>query len=248
MPRKYQNFTEIERDGDTSVVAQPTNASDEEVRLDAGWFDGAPGGGDWEDAVAAVVREELTDGLDLSDGTGTLPRRRAVERFADATRDGRPAVDGEAEAEALLDYFAENGVVELDGDEVVLLPDPGEASGRAMLNWAVAMDVCVDMLDATLERLARAESDLRAEADGPDAGDSEASRSVEEVARTRADLEDARDALDRKREEVRATALRQQLFPENAVDVAEQLADLATALSGIDGVDADGPDTDADSS
>lgn len=170
MPRKYRNFTRTEMQDGTYVVADPVNQTDEAVRLEAGWFDTEDDiEGEWEEPIGAIIRSDLTGGMELSEGTGTLARQKAVENLAEAENDGEPVVANEAEAEALLDYFAENDVIELDGNDVVLLKDPNEVSGEMVLNWAAAMSACVDKIDETMDRFERAKDKLQKHMENVDA-------------------------------------------------------------------------------
>lgn len=170
MSQKYRNFTETEMGDGTYVVAEPVNHTDEPVRLEAGWFDTEDDiEGEWEGPIGAIIRSDLTGGMSLSEGTGKLDRREAVENLAGATKDGEPVVASETEAEALLDYFAANDVLELDGNEVVLLKDPNEVSGKMVLNWAAAMSACVDKIDETQDRFESAKEKLQKHMENVDA-------------------------------------------------------------------------------
>ncbi|NHN61192.1 MULTISPECIES: hypothetical protein [Halorussus] len=170
MTKKYRNFTETEMGDGTYVVAEPVSQTDEAVRMEAGWFDTEDDiAGEWEKPIGAIIRNDLTGGMELTEGTGTLSRRQAVENLAEATDDGDPLVSGEAEAEALVDYFAANDVLELDGNDVVLLEDPNEVSGKMVLNWAAAMAACVDKIDETMNRFERAKEKLQKHMEDVDA-------------------------------------------------------------------------------
>ncbi|UPW02275.1 hypothetical protein M0R88_09335 [Halorussus gelatinilyticus] len=172
MTQKYRSFTETEMGDGTYVVAEPVSQTDDAVRIEAGWFDTEDDiEGEWEDPIGAIIRNDLTGGMELTEGTGTLSRRQAVENLADATKDGEPLVSGETEAEALIDYFAANDVLELDekNDDVVLLKDPNEVSGKMVLNWAAAMAACVDKIDETMNRFERAKEKLQKHMENVDA-------------------------------------------------------------------------------
>src|SRR6056297_2762653 len=107
MPRKYQNFTKTEMPDGTYRIAEPVNQTEDAVRIEAGWFDTEDDiEGEWEEPIGAIIRNDLTGGMELTEDTGTLPRQQAVENLSNATTDGEPVVAGEAEAEALIDYFA----------------------------------------------------------------------------------------------------------------------------------------------
>lgn len=183
MTQKYRNFTEAEMNDGTYVVAEPANQTDEAVRLEAGWFDTEDDiQGEWEEPIGAIIRNDLTGGMQLSEGTGTLSRQEAIENLSDATKDGDPLVSGESEAEALIDYFAANDVIDLDGNDVVLLKDPTEVSGKMVLNWAAAMSACVDKIENTRKRFDKAKEKLQKHMDSVEADPQRTKELMEEKA------------------------------------------------------------------
>jgi len=160
MTQKYQTFVETEIADEPYVVAKPIDPSDESVLLDTDWFDAAdPVEPRWGDPVRAMLRPELAGGTDRSDDVGTVARERAVARLVAADGGDREFAATEVEAEALLDFLAANDVLALDREAVVLLRDPEEASSETLVTWAIALDVCVDEIDATLDRLDRADAE-----------------------------------------------------------------------------------------
>jgi len=305
MPRKYRNFESTEMQDGEYVVAEPVNQTDEAVRLEAGWFDTEDDiEGEWEAPIGAIIRSDLTDGMSLSEGTGTIPRQQAVENLDEATKDGEQIVANEAEAEALLDYFAENEVVELEGNDVVLLKDPNEVSGEMVLNWAAAMSACVDKIDETMDRFERAKEKLQKHMDSVDADPqrteelmkekaqelmalgngsgfpdrnelseqeqqkydvlkedfvyykklteaeqenvSTAQKGIDEIKRMIDKLEGARSTLDQKQGEIRQRALKERVFPENDVDIAMNMGELVTSLTGVGSIEDEAEDMSED--
>lgn len=166
MARKYQTFAETEIADESYVLAKPVDPSDESVLLDADWFDADdPVEPRWGDPVRAMLRPELAGGEDRSGEVGTVARERAVARLVEADGGDREFAATEVEAEALLDFLAANDVVALDSEGVVLLRDPEEAASEAVTTWAIALDICVDEIDATLDRLDRAKATRRHDED-----------------------------------------------------------------------------------
>lgn len=305
MARKYRNFTETEMGDGTYVVAEPVNQNDEAVRLEAGWFDTEDDiEGEWEEPVGAIIRSDLTDGMQLSEGTGTISRRDAVENLATATNDGEQIVANESEAEALLDYFADNDVLELEGNDVVLLKDPNEVSGEMVLNWAAAMSACVDKIDQTMDRFEQAKEKLQKHMESVDTNPqraeelmkekgqelmalgnssgfperselseeekqkydvlkedfvyykklneaeqenvSTAQKGIDEIKRMIDKLEGARSTLDQKQGEIRQRALKERVFPENDVDIAMNMGELVTSLTGVGSIEEEAEDMSED--
>ena len=166
MARKYRTFAETEIADEPYVLAKPSDPSDESVLLDADWFDADdPVEPRWSDPVRAMLRPELAGGTSCSGEVGTVARERAVTRLVEADGGDREFAATEVEAEALLDYLAANDVVALDRETVVLLRDPEAASREVTVTWAIALDVCVDEIDATLDRLDRAKAARRHDED-----------------------------------------------------------------------------------
>src|SRR6056297_728686 len=98
MPRKYENFSKTEMADGTYRIAEPVNQTDDAVRIEAGWFDTEDDiEGEWEEPIGAIIRNDLTGGMELTQGTGTLSRQQAVDNLVDAATDGDPIVSGEAE-------------------------------------------------------------------------------------------------------------------------------------------------------
>lgn len=295
MPKRYRNFTETEMGDGTYVIAEPNNQTDDRVRLEADWFDrDTEEEGKWETVVSDIIQSDLAGDMNLEDGRGTLSRRQAVENLLAA--DGQSAVQSEAKAQALVDYFADEGALELDGDEVVLLKNPENLeSSEMILNWAAAMGACITKIDSTLEKFEQSRDRLQTQMEQVDhtgsnraeelmkeksqelmslgqgsgfpertklsnekqarydklkeefvyykklseAGGtpiSQAEEAIDRLASNIERLEATREIYVDKQTEVRTWALEREIFPEEAVDIAMNMGELATALTGVGSV------------
>lgn len=159
MTRKYTNFTEKEMADGTYVVAEPRHAGGERVRLEAGWFDGdEEDEAEFERVVSTMVKQTLTsDGTSITDGDGALSRSDAKQALLES--DGDEEIGSEARAEALIDYFAEEGVFDLEDGQLHVLEDmdtieqrqDSETKKKRILNWAAALDAGIQKIEDTKE-------------------------------------------------------------------------------------------------
>lgn len=298
MPRKF-TFSTKESNGREYVIAQPRTEAGEPVRLEADWVEGDEVEGKWERAVRAIIKEDLMGGMELEEGDGRLSRRRAIEVLATAEDEEGPITTSEAQAEALVEYFAEQDVLDVADGDVVLLQNPkdNELSAEKMLNWAAGIDACVEKITETIgrvesakeklqdhldkldtnaggidERLQETAQELKSLGPGPSAPEDPSKLSGEE--RSRYDqlkreliyhrqmqevdrknlvqkveaganelaqnirmLESAKEALTSKRKEVRTMAMKEGIFPEDAINIVENMGNLATQLAQVDDVD-----------
>lgn len=184
MARKY-NFEEIESSDDDYVIATPINENNDPVRLKKDWVTGDDVEGEWERAIGALIKSDLLGSMELKDGNGRLERRRAVETLSRIEDDGGPIVTSEDQAEALIEYFDREGIVELDGGDVLLLRNPDdveEMNGRMILNWAAGIDACVEKISETRERVKSAKNKLQDRMEEIDQNPGEIDRKLEETA------------------------------------------------------------------
>lgn len=184
MARQY-SFEPIESDGSEYVIANPVNENNDPVRLDAKWIDGGDIEGEWERAVGALIKSDLMGSMELKDGNGRIDRREAVKTLAELEDDDGPIATSEDQAAALLEYFAEEEIVEFDGNEVLLLRNPedtDEMNGRMILNWAAGIDACVEKIEETRERVERAKEKLEDRMDEIDQNPGEIETKLEETA------------------------------------------------------------------
>lgn len=181
MQRNY-TFEKTTVDGIEYVIANPTG-NGEIVRMEAEWTEGEDVEGKWEDAVRAIIGGDLLGDMNLDGGDGRIDRQTAVETLAAAEEDGEPVVASERQADALIEYFAEEDILRLEGNQVVLLQDPRneEISGRAALNWAAGIDACIDKIDETRDRVKRAKEKLEQKMADLDTGSNQIDERIQET-------------------------------------------------------------------
>ncbi|WP_222914008.1 hypothetical protein [Natrinema sp. SYSU A 869] len=136
-------------------MAQSRGPESEPIRVRADWVDSDDFEGKWEKLIEQVVQPETIDEIDIADGHGGISRREAVEALAGATADGETLVSSEQQADVLVEYLAEEDIVGLEGDELILFRDPDEESlgGPALMNWAALMGAVIESIDEHLARV-----------------------------------------------------------------------------------------------
>lgn len=162
MARKY-NFEQIESGGTDYVIAKPVNDNKDPVRLEARWVEGDEVEGEWERAIGALIKSDLMGSMELKEGNGRIERREAIKTLAELEDDEGTIVTSEDQAAALIEYFAEENIVELSDGDVLLLKNPEQTddmSGRMILNWAAGIDACVEKINETRERVKQAKEKL----------------------------------------------------------------------------------------
>ena len=181
MQRNY-TFEKTTVDGIEYVIANPTG-NGEMVRMEAEWTEGEDVEGKWEDAVRAIIGGDLLGDMNLDGGDGRIDRQTAVETLAAAEQDGERVVASERQADALIEYFAEEDILRLEGNQVVLLQDPRneDISGRAALNWAAGIDACIEKIDETRDRVERAKNKLEEKMANLDTGSNEIDERIQET-------------------------------------------------------------------
>jgi prefoldin subunit 5 len=186
MARKY-NFEPIESGGTDYVIADPVNDNKDPVRLEARWVEGDEVEGEWERAIGALIKSDLLGSMELKEGNGRIERQEAIETLAEVEDDEGSIVTSEDQAEALLEYFAEEEIVELDGSgsDVLVLRNPqdeAEMSGRMVLNWAAGIDACVEKISETIDRVRQAKEKLEDRMDEIDQNPGEIEAKMQETA------------------------------------------------------------------
>lgn len=182
MARKY-NFEELE--GGEYVIADPVTETEDAVRLRAKWIEGDDIEGEWERAIGAVIKEDLLGGMDLKAGNGKISRSRMVETLASVEDEEGPIVTSEDQADALVEYFAEEDIVQLDGSDVLILQNPqdtDEVSGEMVLNWAAGIEACVEKISETQDRIRSAKEKLESRLDDMDQDPSQVEEKAQETA------------------------------------------------------------------
>lgn len=155
--KEYTEFGRKETNGEEFYLATPATQDREPIRIESDWFDHEPGEpGKWELAVGEIIKADLLGELELSEEAGKIDRATAARNLQEA-----PFVQIEDQAHAILDFFDEQGALEIEGDSVKLLTTPEdladedavgkEARRYRMLNWAAAMNACIDQMEQTLQ-------------------------------------------------------------------------------------------------
>lgn len=155
MTRKY-SFEEKTIDGQRYVIAEAHGGQSEPIRVRADWVDSDDLEGEWEEIIKRILQQDTLEEINISEGNGGISRREAVESLANADSEDRTIVSSERQADVLLEYLAEEGVIEIDGDQIVLFRNPeendGELPGPELMNWAALMSAVIEMIDQRLER------------------------------------------------------------------------------------------------
>lgn len=154
MTRKY-SFETKTIDGREFVIAEGRGQGTEPVRVRADWIESDEMEGKWEELIKQIVQPETIDRIDISEGNGGISRREAVETLAGATVDDETIVSSEQQADVLVEYLAEEGVLGINGEQLVLFRDPDEEDlgGPALMNWAALMSAVIESIDDHLERV-----------------------------------------------------------------------------------------------
>ncbi len=300
MAQKYE-FKRIESDGKQYVIANPVNQTAEPVRLSAHWIEGDDIEGEWERAVRAIIKTDLLGSMELKEGNGRIDRRQAIKTLAEASDNNGAIVTSKQQAEALLEFLASENIIELQGGQVIMLrnptDNPEDINGRMILNWAAAIDACVEKITETIdrvdsakeklenriddvqqgsgkidERLTETAQELRSLGEGSgvpqdpselpaeererfqqlkrkliyhqkmkEADSVNLAKKVENGANKLADniemLESAKTTLGNKREQVRTQALKKQTFPDEAMNIVDNMGELTTQLAGVGGIE-----------
>lgn len=302
MPAKYRSFEQTEQNGTTYVIAQPNNERDSPVRLEGTLFQGEElDDGTWTDVVGRLIQVDIAGALNLEAGKGKLSREKAVESILEADEEGLPIHVGErAQAEALIDYFVDQGVFEVENNDVVLLRSPEKEDTdmnlRMLMNWVSAIDSCIDKIDETTNTIEQARKELESEmtdtnpseviqdferqqrevaqklnnltggrdvervedlpeedrpefkrlkeqfyhletmkeAASPDEMATQIEKSSAQLATKRDRLENIARNLEMKRDELRTAIVHEKIFPQDAVNMVQNLEGLVTTLTGVE--------------
>lgn len=187
MTTKYQNFSTTTQSGQEYIIAQPKSDRDEPVRIPGDIHDTEDADGKWTDVVGQLVQHDISNALNLESGKGKIDRQNAVESLTDS-EDAVIPIQTDAQAEAVIDYFIANEVLEGDGTDVVVLEDPSmlqdvgsnsdEIKPKMLLNWVSAIEGCTNKISTTIETIEQTERELRDEI-----GESNAEEKVQEFER-----------------------------------------------------------------
>lgn len=157
MPNKFNEFEKSERNGTTFITARPRSSADDPVRFDGSIANSGSSEqlrANWEEIVSTLAQAHLGEQLSISDGQGVMDRDEAAKALAESDSEHAKS---EHAAHALIEYLAEEDIVQVDGDEVVILmtgEDIEESGTSAMMNnWAATLDACVDRIETAIERV-----------------------------------------------------------------------------------------------
>lgn len=183
MTRKY-TFEEKEINGERFAVAKGRGRDVEPVRVRADWVENDDLEGQWEELIKQVVQPETIDDIDIADGRGGISRREAVEALAGAEVDGTTIVSSEKQADALVEYLDEEGIIGIEGDSLVLFKDPDSTSlgGPGLMNWAALMSAVIDSIDDHIQRVEEAKDKFDETRDSLETQQSDSNERLSETA------------------------------------------------------------------
>lgn len=182
MGKKY-SFEQL--DNGEYVIADPKNGNQDPIRLDAKWIEGDEIEGEWERAIGALIKSDLLGNMDLKDGNGKIGRSQAVDTLAEVEDEDGPIVTSRDQADALLEYFAEEDIVDIQSGSVLVLQDPqdtDEVNGEMVLNWAAGIEACVEKIVETRDRIESAKEKLEDRLNEIDQDSGEIEEKVRETA------------------------------------------------------------------
>ncbi|QLH76570.1 hypothetical protein HZS55_04285 [Halosimplex rubrum] len=184
MTTKYQNFSTTTQGGQEYIIAQPKNDRDEPVRIPGAIGNTEDPDETWTDVVGQLVQYDISNALNLESGKGKIQRDDALNSLI-ASEDKTIPIESEAQAEAVIDYFVDEDVLDTDGTDLVVLEDPSmlqdigsendETKPKMLLNWVSAIEGCTNKIDDTIETIEQTEQELREEI-----GESNAAEKVQE--------------------------------------------------------------------
>jgi hypothetical protein len=173
MTQTYSEFDSVEQDGQEYIIAQSPDERHEPVRFSGELQETDGIDATFRDVIRSLVQQDLSDALNLDgDSGGAIARSEAIQTLQDA-EETPIAVGSEARAEAIVDYFIENGILREDGTDVVVLSDPGSLATIAaegsesdedtvmLLNWMSAIEGCTDKIQETIDTVEEVEQDLQ---------------------------------------------------------------------------------------
>jgi len=162
MTRKY-SFETKSINGKEFVIAELDERNSEPVRVRADWVESDDLEGKWEQLIEQIIQPETINEINIADGDGGIRRDEAVEELAGTTVDGETIVSSEKQADVLVEYLANEGVLSIEGNTLVLFRDPeGEQlNGPALMNWAALMSAVIGSIDEHLERVKNAKEKFK---------------------------------------------------------------------------------------
>jgi hypothetical protein len=173
MPQTYSDFTTTEQGGHQYIIAQPKAEHKEPVRFSGELEETDDIDATFRDVIKSLIQQDLSEALNLESGSGgSIGRHDVVETLMNA--DAPVPINSEQQAEAIIDYFLVNGVLQEadNGSEVVVLSDPESLAEIAtessddddtamLLNWMSAIEGCTTKIQETNDTIEEVEAELR---------------------------------------------------------------------------------------
>lgn len=154
--------------GEEYIVATPESPQEEEpIRLETRWFDEDNVSGEWESAIAQIIKSNLSDSM-RADGDRVVTSYETAVESLHSDEHGEQLVESRRVAEALVAYFVEKDALDFDDDgDVVVLQNPRpdddqNTKGRMVyINWAATMHACIEKIEAQQDQLTETREELR---------------------------------------------------------------------------------------
>ncbi|SFR45562.1 hypothetical protein SAMN04487947_1640 [Halogeometricum rufum] len=162
----FDSFNRKETEYGTFVIAQPktTTGDKEPVRLEASIVERNEDEdmvGNWEPVIGEMVGARLGDVLSMDEaGSASLSRTDVVEAV---TESDNTSTTTEWESEALVEFFASENILDVEGKEVTVLSalDDVESTDAPMINnWAATVDACANRIETAVEQVEKAKERL----------------------------------------------------------------------------------------
>lgn len=173
MPQSYTNFNVVEQGGQRYIIGQPKSEHEEPVRF-SGELEETEGiDATFRDVIKSLIQQDLSGALNLeADTGGTISRSEAITTLLNAEQ-APVSVQSEQQAEAMIDYFIANDVLNENGKDIVVLSDPESLANIAaeggdtdedttmLLNWMSAIEGCTTKIQDTIDTVEQVEEELR---------------------------------------------------------------------------------------
>lgn len=113
--------------------------------------------GRWEDVIKAILFDQMQGGdMDTWGSNGKLVLDRATAATALTEQIREYEFDGEAaveQAQLVLEYLHQEGIIEREGNEYTILQDPDEVASEAQnISRAAAFEAALDQIDRIIDR------------------------------------------------------------------------------------------------
>lgn len=172
MARTYSDFNPVEQGDQEYIVAQPKSEHEEPVRFSGELKETGGLDATFRDVIKGIIQQDLSDALNLeADTGGTISREETIRTLQEAETLPVTA-KSEQQAEAIIDYFIDNGILKEDGSEIVILSDPesladlasegngSEDEAAMLLNWMSAIEGCTTEIQETIDTVEEVEQEL----------------------------------------------------------------------------------------